>query len=247
MGKKVSTLRNKASGQCVGTTGDTIADCGPKTSALLYYNVSASQLSLGALVPGVVGSARRCLDINHALSPNVDTYHCHPVYAGGGGERDFANQQFKILSAESDAAARSWKQLGSVSAGGQCLSLLNSFPPSPAAPKNVSWTQRLEKFARLLKSAGVNGVVLNDVNACYQDNQLLLQSSVLQNVSANLGPTFARYGITPYVSACFPSPILISNIAADPAAPAAQRWWAAMAAEIWKLFGAHGSKSAGFW
>ena len=166
-GKKVSTLRNKASGsgQCVGTTGDTIADCGPKTSALLYYNVSASQLSLGALVPGVVGSARRCLDINHALGPNVDTYHCHPVYAGGGGERDFANQQFKILSAESDAAARSWKQLGSVSVGGQCLSLLNSFPPSPAAPKNVSWTQRLEKFARLLKSAGVNGVVLNDVNA----------------------------------------------------------------------------------
>ena len=28
--------------------------------------------------------------------PDLGTYHCHPLYPGGGGERDFPNQQWQI-------------------------------------------------------------------------------------------------------------------------------------------------------
>ncbi|KAK7250038.1 hypothetical protein SO694_00006061 [Aureococcus anophagefferens] len=79
------------------------------------------------------------------------------------GERDYQNQQFTVRDAGAGAST-----LRSVSAGGQCLTLLNAYPPSPAAPKNVSFTARLDAMLRLLKSAGVNGIVLNDVaNASY--------------------------------------------------------------------------------
>ena len=47
------------------------------------------------------------------------------------------------------------------------------------------------------------------VNACYGDNGDLLHSDVLKNISRNLGPTMARYGITPYLSACFGAPQVI--------------------------------------
>ena len=87
--------------------------------------------------------------------------HCHPLYPGGGGERDFHNQQFHIKPVPGRRAAWSadeeWKMLESVSAVGHCLTLRNSFPPSPAAPKNVSWSERFHQMMRLLKSAGMNG------------------------------------------------------------------------------------------
>jgi hypothetical protein len=45
-------------------------------------------------------------------------------------------------------------------------------PPAPPAPPTGAWTAavaaRVEGMARLLKSVGVNGVVLNNVNACGQ-------------------------------------------------------------------------------
>ena len=47
-------------------------------------------------MPGVAGAGRRCLDINHGAGPDVGTYHCHPLYPGGGGERDWRNQQWRM-------------------------------------------------------------------------------------------------------------------------------------------------------
>jgi len=85
--------------------------------------------------------------------------HCHPLYPGGGGERDFHNQQFHIkpVGGPAQSAHEDWKLLESVSAVGHCLTLRNSFPPSPAAPKNVSWSERFHQMMRLLRSAGING------------------------------------------------------------------------------------------
>ena len=113
------------------------------------------------------------------------------------------------------------------------MALRNSYPPSPAAPTDVSWGQRLVQLMRLLKSAGINGVVLNDVNACYGDNGAVLRSDVLTNVSNNLGPTMARYGVTPYISACFGAPTVMANLTSDPSSPVAQQWWADKADELW--------------
>ena len=159
-------IHNRGSDQCISTNGETIAEC--SEAGVFWYNSTAQQLSLGPLEPGVVGSARQCLDINHALGPDIDTYHCHPVYPGGG-ERDFKNQQFDIRPSSPGSV---WKSVVSLSAAEQCLTLRNSFPPSPAAPHNVSWSERFDGMLRLLKSAGVNGITLNDVNACYQENQV---------------------------------------------------------------------------
>ncbi|KAH8058489.1 alpha-glucuronidase [Aureococcus anophagefferens] len=127
------------------------------------------------------------------------------------GERDYQNQQFTVRDAGAGAST-----LRSVSAGGQCLTLLNAYPPSPAAPKNVSFTARLDAMLRLLKSAGVNGIVLNDVNACYAHNAQILETDVLANVTRNLGPAFEKWGLTPYFSACYGSPTVLSNVTPAP-------------------------------
>ena len=232
---------------------------------LFWYNATAQQLSVGPVVPGVGGTARTCFDVNHAQGPDVDFYHCHPVYRGGGGERDYANQQFAIVRTNTGTAADTgtdmgtdtaagtttatsvppahagaddavdggWVHLRSVSAACQCLTLRNSYPPSPAAPTNVTFSERLIALMRLLKSAGMNGMVLNDVNACYGDNGVLLYPDSLTNVSNNLGPTMERYGVTPYISACYGAPTVMSNTTSDPQSPKAQQWWKQKTDEIY--------------
>ena len=85
--------------------------------------------------------------------------------------------------------------------------------------------------ARLLKSAGVNGISLNDVNAC-GDNANLLASATLRNVTRNLGPIFRRYAITPYFAACWASPTVLDNVTSDPRSADAQKWWSDKADEV---------------
>ena len=136
--------------------------------------------------------------------------------------------------------AEQWQLVESVSAGGQCLTLRNSFPPSPAAPTTQRWSERLVALMRLLKSAGLNGMVLNDVNACYGDNGQVLETDSLTNVSRNLGPTMQRYGITPYIAACFGAPKVMANLSADPHSPQAQAWWGNKASELWQLWPSFG-------
>ena len=98
----------------------------------------------------------------------------------------------------------------------------------------VPFAQRVAAMARILKSSGVNGVVFNDVNAC-GDNVELLRSAVLRNVTRNLGPIFRKYALTPYFSACFDSPTILSNVTSDPLAAEAQAWWGAKADEVVSL------------
>lgn len=231
----VSRLAN-GNGQCLSTSsGLTVVPCSSispdrANSSRFWLNTTSDQISVGPLVRGVGGAGRRCFDINHGAGPDVGTYHCHPLYPGGGGERDYANQQWRI-----QPLAGSWVQLAAkgLLAQGQCLTLRNSFPPSPAAPKGISWSDRLVQLMRLLKSSGMNGMVLNDVNACYGDNGQLLYPDVLTNISSNLARTMARFGITPYMSVCFGSPTVMANITSDPKSQITQKWWRDKAREIW--------------
>ena len=184
------------------------------------------------------GETSSCLDINHAIGPDIDIYRCHPL-----GERDYQNQQFDIISGGGHGgeegggegggeggsgedgvvekgSGEPWVRLQSRSAKGKCLTLLNAFPRDAPDSPVMPLDERVDKMLRLLKSAGVNGVVLNDVNACYGNNAQILNTSKLRNVARNLGPSFQRYGIAPYISACFASPSILGNsTTSDPASP----------------------------
>lgn len=66
--------------------------------------------------------------------------------------------------------------------------------------------QRAENLARLLKSCGINGVVLNNVNAC-GDNTKLLQPSNLGNISATVYPVLTKWALTLYLTPCYAAPM----------------------------------------
>jgi alpha-glucuronidase len=73
-------------------------------------------------------------------------------------------------------------------------------------------SQRYKDYARANASLGINGVVLNNVNA----NSQILTSSYLDKVAA-LATAFRPYGITVYLSAQYGAPIQIGNLStADP-------------------------------
>eukprot|EP00935_MAST-01C_sp_MAST-1C-sp1_P002018 g2018.t1 len=101
-------------------------------------------------------------------------------------------------------------------------------------PTGRTWSERFIDLLRLLKSSGVNSMSMNNVNGCGK-NAKLLESEMLRNVSASIGPLMHRYGIRPYFSACYASPFLQRNISCDPLNPAAIQWWKAKTDEIYKL------------
>ncbi|KAF1721612.1 alpha-glucuronidase family glycosyl hydrolase [Pseudoxanthomonas japonensis] len=86
-------------------------------------------------------------------------------------------------------------------------------------------------YARANASLGINGSVLNNVNA----NALSLSPDYLRK-AATLADVFRPYGIRVYLSARFSAPIEIGGLAtADPLDPDVQRWWRKKADEIYAL------------
>ncbi|RUL76877.1 alpha-glucuronidase [Dyella choica] len=90
---------------------------------------------------------------------------------------------------------------------------------------------RYTDYARANASIGINGTVLDNVNA----GATILTSTYLQKVAA-LADVFRPYGIRVYLSIRFSSPIEIGGLkTADPLDPQVQAWWQAKADEIYKL------------
>ena len=84
-------------------------------------------------------------------------------------------------------------------------------------------------YARANASIGINGTVLNNVNA----NALSLTAPYIHKAAA-LADVFRPYGIKVYLSARFSAPIEIGGLAtADPLDPGVQAWWVAKAEEIY--------------
>ena len=95
-------------------------------------------------------------------------------------------------------------------------------------PATIS--QRYTDYARANASIGINGVVLNNVNA---DSQILT-SSYLDKVAA-LATAFRPYGIAVYLSAQFGAPKQIGGLStADPLDSAVKLWWATEANTIYQ-------------
>jgi len=90
--------------------------------------------------------------------------------------------------------------------------------------------QRYIDYARANASIGINGTVLNNVNA----NALILTPAYLEKVAA-LANTFRAYGIKIYLTARFSAPMEIGGLStADPLNEAVQRWWKKKVAEIYQ-------------
>ncbi len=90
---------------------------------------------------------------------------------------------------------------------------------------------RYTDYARANASIGINGAVLNNVNA----DALSLSPRYLRKAVA-LADLFRPYGIRVYLSARFSAPIELGGLAtADPRDPGVQRWWREKADEIYAL------------
>jgi alpha-glucuronidase len=90
---------------------------------------------------------------------------------------------------------------------------------------------RYTDYARANASIGINGTVLNNVNA----GATILTPMYLEKVAA-LGDVFRPYGIRVYLSIRFSAPIEIGGLkTADPLDPQVRAWWRAKVDEIYKL------------
>lgn len=90
---------------------------------------------------------------------------------------------------------------------------------------------RYEDYARANASIGINGTVLNNVNA----SPKILTRDHLLKVS-RLADVFRPYGIRVYLSVNFASPMVLDSLpTADPLDRRVAKWWADKADEIYSL------------
>jgi alpha-glucuronidase len=91
--------------------------------------------------------------------------------------------------------------------------------------------EKWKAYARANASIGINGAVLNNVNAAAK----ILSPAYLEKVKA-IAESLRPYGIKTYLSVNFSSPVLIGKLKkADPLDPQVRLWWKDKAAEIYKL------------
>ncbi|HEV8485790.1 MAG TPA: alpha-glucuronidase family glycosyl hydrolase [Blastocatellia bacterium] len=89
--------------------------------------------------------------------------------------------------------------------------------------------QRLRDYARANASVGINGSVLNNVNANSQN----LSGEYLRKTAA-IADVFRAYGVRVYLSARFSAPIELGSLkTADPLDPEVAAWWKKKADEIY--------------
>lgn len=88
-----------------------------------------------------------------------------------------------------------------------------------------------KEYARANASIGINGSVLNNVNA----SPLILSPECLERVKA-IADVLRPYGIKTYLSVKFSSPALIGGLkTSDPLNPEVIKWWNEKVREIYKL------------
>jgi len=90
---------------------------------------------------------------------------------------------------------------------------------------------RIEDYARANASIGINGSVINNVNA----NPQSLTRPYLDKAAA-LARVLRPYGIRVYLSANFAAPKILGGLpTADPLDPAVKQWWREKADEIYRI------------
>ena len=89
----------------------------------------------------------------------------------------------------------------------------------------------IRNYARLNASVGINGSVLNNVNATPE----ILRRDYLERI-AQIADILREYGIQTYLSVNFSSPAELGGLeTSDPLVPEVRQWWAEKVAEIYAL------------
>ncbi|MDP4182881.1 MAG: alpha-glucuronidase family glycosyl hydrolase [Bacillota bacterium] len=92
--------------------------------------------------------------------------------------------------------------------------------------------KRIRSYGRLLASIGINGVVINNVNA-HETETKLITKEYLPYV-AEIADVFREYGIRLFLSVNFASPIELGGLrTADPLDDEVKNWWQKKAEEIY--------------
>ena len=88
---------------------------------------------------------------------------------------------------------------------------------------------KIEQYARANASIGINGSVINNVNA----SPKILTPEYINKVKV-IADILREYGIKTYLSVNFASPMVIGNLkTADPLNPQVAKWWKAKAKQIY--------------
>ena len=218
---------NVGNGQCLSNQHQnpmqTTANKTACTAWLLNANHSISAKGEG-----------RCIDVQNGEGPDIDIWHCKLPYSGSDPHAiaDRSKQKFVYSKTTKQWMTEPGTHAPGIRSHGRCLGLLKLWPaPEGLSPWQGRWKKRFEHMVKLLKSAGLNGIGLNDVNA----DPKILDSALLKNISANIGPILERWGLAPYISASYAAPFALANISSNPSNPKAQQWWNAKAAEIKQL------------
>ena len=96
---------------------------------------------------------------------------------------------------------------------------------------DAAFFDHIDAYARANASIGINGIVLNNVNA----SPKMLTAEYLQQVCA-IGRRLEAYGIKTYLSVNFGSPKALGDLpTADPLDPQVQQWWRDKAKQIYQL------------
>lgn len=96
-------------------------------------------------------------------------------------------------------------------------------------PTNIS--SRYKEYGRANASVGINGTVLNNVNA----SPLILTASYLEKVKV-IAEILRPYHLKVYLSVNFSSPKVLDGLTdSDPLNPAVQQWWKEKTEEIYRL------------
>ncbi len=98
-----------------------------------------------------------------------------------------------------------------------------------ALPRQID--ARYHDYARACASIGINGAVLNNVNA----NAQFLGDAYLQKIAA-LADVLRPYGIRVYLSPLLTAPVSLGNLpTSDPRDPAVAAWWKHKVDEIYQM------------
>lgn len=94
--------------------------------------------------------------------------------------------------------------------------------------------RRIRDYARLLASIGINALSFNNVNVGDHEAALITPRH-LESIG-ELAGLLRPYGIRPFLSVSFASPIIVGGLStADPLDPAVRRWWRDAASAIYRV------------
>ena len=103
--------------------------------------------------------------------------------------------------------------------------------PAGKLPMPTDLREKYEEYGRINQSYGINGTVLNNVNAKPE----MLSTTMLRK-TAKIANILRPYGIRVYLSVNFATPRALGDLpTADPLDQRVQRWWEKKADEIYRL------------